>query len=1032
MKFRQRCTLWGAVLLVSPALAAAQNHPITGQITHHYTAADTPLQMPTDVAVAPAGQVYVSDGVNHRVAIFSSTGDTLGTITTAGQQPLIAPTGLDVDTAGHLWLADAGRMQILVYSPDVQLERIIDLAQLSAAPIDATDIAVDTDRSRLWIVDNDGQRLLRLALDGGPLASFGRSGIGLIEFDHPFMLSVAAATGNVVISDVLNGRIVLRNADGLAVRTLGSYGARLGQLYRPKGVTFDHHQRIWVSDSDLGVIQAFATDGELLGVLRDEHGTPLHFAHPMGLAFGPSDELYVVELAANRVTRVTLNINPTIRAPRPPRTTLAGAQPRACTLCHFEWLPPLDEGRPTELTDVPPDSPEQPYASRSEVCLSCHDTSVEDSRRRVWVEHGHRVGVQPPADMHIPDRLPLHDGALSCRTCHSAHARGSSGQALCAAVFLRVSESPTQLCTACHAGYTQGTAAGMHPVGENLPLACPDQKSATAASATNVDCLTCHTGHGAQQTLLLQRGIADNALCLSCHTDLQPAPLAADEPPNHSSRPILNETQRTIAHEFNTDVGTQGQLLCVTCHRSHSAPVARALLAFDPAQRDYCGACHPDQQAVVGTTHDLRRSAPDAINVAGLTPAQGGACSACHTAHRPGQEPLVTTQDQRGQCTSCHTAGRLAASHALTDVNHTAVGCIKCHDPHVADRPDYLAAQPSDLCRSCHGEYAALLTGPHDLTRAPNDWPAAATQTADPCLACHRVHGDAQAGLARIAGPHDTPTAGVTCAACHADATSDATGPRTLRHPLTVAGDHPLNTDLPTVTTAGVQQLMCRTCHDPHGRPNTLALLRGQTPQDLCLTCHPDQRNIGVAGHARDVLATAGLQSSACRPCHSVHGAPDAVQAEYLWSCNLLGTATTPDTAPVNQPVPISDQYCQGCHTSGGPAPTVNAVHPIVEMYNAVEPGTPGFLPLFDGHGVVSSQGMIRCRTCHLSHGREQPLPVRAGVENMDGRERRARQWHLRALGEDNVCSHCHGFEALRRFMFFHDPEQRHGPIEDG
>jgi len=42
----------------------------------------------------------------------------------------------------------------------------------------------------------------------------------------------------------------------------------------------------------------------------------------------------------------------------------------------------------------------------------------------------------------------------------------------------------------------------------------------------------------------------------------------------------------------------------------------------------------------------------------------------------------------------------------------------------------------------------------------------------------------------------------------------------------------------------------------------------------------------------------------------------------------------------------------------------------------------------------------------------------------------RARRFHIRTFTGDNVCTTCHGNDALRRFIYFHDAARRTGPID--
>jgi hypothetical protein len=58
-------------------------------------------------------------------------------------------------------------------------------------------------------------------------------------------------------------------------------------------------------------------------------------------------------------------------------------------------------------------------------------------------------------------------------------------------------------------------------------------------------------------------------------------------------------------------------------------------------------------------------------------------------------------------------------------------------------------------------------------------------------------------------------------------------------------------------------------------------------------------------------------------------------------------------------------------------------------------------------------------------------VPIPPDMPVLTARELRARKWHLRSFAAENVCTTCHGFDALRRFMYFHDPQRRGGPIEE-
>jgi len=75
-----------------------------------------------------------------------------------------------------------------------------------------------------------------------------------------------------------------------------------GQFYRPKGVAVDKKDRIYVSDSYLGVVQVFERFRRFLGVLGTHEKKMQKFSTPVGITIGDDLRLYVVEMQLNRVS----------------------------------------------------------------------------------------------------------------------------------------------------------------------------------------------------------------------------------------------------------------------------------------------------------------------------------------------------------------------------------------------------------------------------------------------------------------------------------------------------------------------------------------------------------------------------------------------------------------------------------------------------------------------------------------------------------------------------------------------------------
>ncbi|MFO0840376.1 MAG: cytochrome c3 family protein [Phycisphaerae bacterium] len=1001
------------------------------------------MHLPTDVAVSRDGAVYVADGVNDRVVVFSPSGALQQEIRSAGDRSLHRPVGVHCGLSGRLLVADTGNQRVVVFAADGAFERAIPAPEPGRNSPDITDAVEEIDGKTIWIADNDSDRLGVYDLDSGAWRIVGRGGESLGQFTFPFLLSVAA-NGDVAVTDVINGRVQLLDRTERVIRAIGQFGVERGELYRPKGIAFDPAGNVWVSDSVTGVVQVFGADGSFGDALRGEDGKPLHFETPVGLAIDSSGSLYIVEQLLNRVQVLSIAAPPRLPLKALPQPRIGGTerQGRTCTVCHMEWLQPLAEGRSTELIVPPKSTPDQPAVSLQTSCLSCHDGSVGDARRRVWLQHGHRTGVEPPDNIRVPANLPLVDGKLACRTCHSAHGQAVPDADIRRAIVLRMPNTNSELCKSCHTDKLGGPRFGTHPTGGmpwSVPQALLDAGAKMGRDPRELTCQVCHSPHGAAFDHLLVMGTGSNQLCLTCHEQMRPG-MFREGGAEHPLRPKVNAAQAAAINDLGTRLGTGGTLVCLSCHKLHHGKGERFLLAEDLKEGRLCLRCHADKTTVLDTPHDLRGSAPDERNRLGATVAQTGVCSACHLFHRFARDTRPSAVDPTGECVSCHSAGQIAEKKQLTAWNHPTLGCVNCHNPHRHDTGKFLRSGPDGLCLGCHADKAGVRGGSHDACVRIEPFAARNALEADRCLACHRPHGDEEHQLWRVAPDAEASLEDAPCLGCHADARwrSDsnhaALHPREGRLPdYAAAGLPPTSTGTAVsvrLDADGRMQLACRTCHNPHAGPASgVALLRAPRGQEsqLCGQCHREVNMISQTRHSPASLASAGLEGGGCKPCHALHGNPDAVMPERLWPRTLLAAGGMPDSAES-----VGDVLCLGCHREGGAAPWPGAAtHPVVQMFNALG-SAPDALPLFSKSGHQDAEGFIRCRTCHLPHGREIAGPASDAATSGGADAMPGSRLQLRPFSAPNVCTTCHGADGMRRFLYFHDAQRRGGGLIAG
>lgn len=177
------------------------------------------FNLPTDVAVAPDGSFYVSDGYgNARIVRFAADGTRLGEWGQFGSDPgqFDTPHSLALDADGRVYVADRGNARLQVFDSAGNF-----LAAWSGRHLGrpwAVRVAPD---GTVYVVDGGDQpeffpdraRLLKLDPTGRVLASFGSHGDGPGQFIWPHTLALGPG-GTLYIGEVSTGQRIQKFAPG--------------------------------------------------------------------------------------------------------------------------------------------------------------------------------------------------------------------------------------------------------------------------------------------------------------------------------------------------------------------------------------------------------------------------------------------------------------------------------------------------------------------------------------------------------------------------------------------------------------------------------------------------------------------------------------------------------------------------------------------------------------------------------------------------------------------------------------------------
>jgi DNA-binding beta-propeller fold protein YncE len=274
---------------------------------------ESSFNYPSDITVGKNRQIYVVDGVNSRIKIFNAEGNHISSFGSKGpgNGQFNMPVGIDSLSDGTIYVADSGNQRIQAFDASGHFLFKFAFENIeSSSPVDPTDISIDEQANRCYVIDNNNHRVLVYKKKGsGFLGEWGSRGERPGEFQYPFLCALDKQN-TLYIVDVLNTRVQAMNKNGRALAYIGKWGVDRGQFYRPKGVTIDKNDHIYISDSYLGVIQVFKRFRKFIGVLSDSNSKILRFKGPAGIYIDDNMRLYIVEMLANRISVYQLNNQP--------------------------------------------------------------------------------------------------------------------------------------------------------------------------------------------------------------------------------------------------------------------------------------------------------------------------------------------------------------------------------------------------------------------------------------------------------------------------------------------------------------------------------------------------------------------------------------------------------------------------------------------------------------------------------------------------------------------------------------------------
>ena len=216
---------------------------------------------PQDIAFDSNDNIYVADGNNARIQVFTSSGDYSYSIDT-GTNGILYPASIAIDSNDNVYVT--GSKHVRVFTAQGNFSYSFGGAGTQDGKFSSTQgIAVDndgkvyvSDNGRIQVFENQGEFSYKFSND---------------DFKRP--RKIAFDNGKIYVADPDNHRIKIFTADGTLIDSIGygstdsegngsNNGTAPGSLDRPLGVDVDSNGLIYVADTNHSRIQVFTASGE--------------------------------------------------------------------------------------------------------------------------------------------------------------------------------------------------------------------------------------------------------------------------------------------------------------------------------------------------------------------------------------------------------------------------------------------------------------------------------------------------------------------------------------------------------------------------------------------------------------------------------------------------------------------------------------------------------------------------------------------------------------------------------------------------
>ena len=257
---------------------------------------------PYGVAVDSHGRIIVTDPGIGGIHIFDAEQHKYKLIDRRdkSKDAMLQPQCIALDSSDNIYVTDSRAGKIFIFEPSGKFKGVFGSLKHGEGFFKRpTGIAIDAETQHVYVTDTLRDRVYILDMHGQVLQTFGQHGDGNGEFNLP--TEILIKNDIVAVVDAMNFRVQVFDRNGTFQSEIGNIGDSEDALFRPKGISLDSENHVYLVEGLSGTVRVFDRQGQLL-YFFGRRGTALgQFQLPAGVFIDHNDRVYVVDSYNRRV-----------------------------------------------------------------------------------------------------------------------------------------------------------------------------------------------------------------------------------------------------------------------------------------------------------------------------------------------------------------------------------------------------------------------------------------------------------------------------------------------------------------------------------------------------------------------------------------------------------------------------------------------------------------------------------------------------------------------------------------------------------